>query len=182
MFIMKLEGYSSYEIYPNTGKIYSYITNRYIGGKDKDGYIIVNLRGDNGVKKVFRVHKLIWNIVNGEIPEGMEINHIDENKSNNSISNIYPLSHIDNCNWGTRNERILKNRKGKFKKKPVIALQGENIKLYFSSTRDAEIQGYCSGHITNCCWGKAKTHKGYEWQYLDEYLSNWWDAQMYSNN
>ena len=36
----------------------------------------------------------------------LEINHKDENKTNNCINNLEWVTHKDNCNHGTRNQRI----------------------------------------------------------------------------
>lgn len=47
-------------------------------------------------KKFSLVHRLIWEIVNGEIPNGMVINHIDTNGLNNKISNLELCSIADN--------------------------------------------------------------------------------------
>lgn len=47
IFIMKLDGYSKYEIYPEDGKIWSYRSNRFIGAFDKNGnmWMIILLIG-----------------------------------------------------------------------------------------------------------------------------------------
>ena len=38
--------------------------------------------------KLYRGHRIIWTMVHGAIPEGMEIDHIDGVKSNNRIANL----------------------------------------------------------------------------------------------
>ena len=175
---MKLEGYSNYEIYPEEGRVWSYKSNRFIGSFDKDGYLIVGLVGDNGKTKTYGIHRVIWLTVNGNIPKNMEINHIDEDKTNNSISNLVLTNHTDNCNWGTRNKRIIENRKGKFSKKPVVSIIGNTIVNYYPSTRGAEKYGFYSGPISNCCNGKSNTYKGLKWKYVDDYLADWWEEEM----
>ncbi len=35
-----------------------------------------------------RLHRLVWESVNGEIPKGYHVHHIDGNKANNDISNL----------------------------------------------------------------------------------------------
>ncbi|MNR04854.1 hypothetical protein D3C85_1208470 [compost metagenome] len=41
---------------------------------------------------LYKVHRIIWEIHNGEIPEGMYIDHIDGNRSNNKICNLRLVS------------------------------------------------------------------------------------------
>ena len=51
-----------------------------VGG---NGYKIV---GIYGVK--YLVHRIIWEMHNGKIPDGMQIDHIDHNKTNDKIDNL----------------------------------------------------------------------------------------------
>ena len=53
------------------------------GGKDWQGYIRLNIKN----QKYF-VQRLAWVYVNGSIPEGMEIDHINEDKSDNRLCNL----------------------------------------------------------------------------------------------
>ncbi|EAS8631504.1 HNH endonuclease [Salmonella enterica] len=39
-------------------------------------------------KRVFTVHRLIWEICKGEIPEGAQVDHIDGDVMNNRIDNL----------------------------------------------------------------------------------------------
>ena len=65
-----------------------------------------------GVRKLCRVHKLVWITFKGEIPEGYEINHIDEDPGNNALYNLELLTHKENINYGTGIKRC-HNRKKK---------------------------------------------------------------------
>lgn len=104
--------FDKYVIFEN-GKIFSKHWNRFIDGTvNKDGYLRVCLKCKDNNYRGFLVHRLVYFYFNGEIPEDMRVNHIDENKMNNTKENVNLLSHKDNCNWGTRNERISKSHKG----------------------------------------------------------------------
>lgn len=176
---MKLEGFSNYEIYPETGQIWSYKSNRFVGYKGRCGYVSCTLTDDDGKYNMLLVHRLIWMVVNGEIPKDKEINHLDENPMNNSISNLSMVSHVENANWGTRNKRMLKNRTGKFAPKPVLALKDGNIEMLFPSAREAERKtGYSDVGISRCCNGSKTEYKGYQWMYLEDCLADWWDMEM----
>lgn len=59
------------------------------------GYMQIKLR-HNGKRYGRYVHRLVWETFMGDIPEGLEINHIDHNKLNNSLSNLELVSHSDN--------------------------------------------------------------------------------------
>lgn len=54
---------------------------------DKDGYKLVTAKGLSKNGQV-RVHRLVAECFIGQIPEGMEINHIDGDKGNNNLSNL----------------------------------------------------------------------------------------------
>ena len=107
----------------------------------------------------------MWKTFKGEIPDGYEINHIDENTENNYLSNLSVVSHKDNINWATGNKRrseTLKNRKGI----KILQLTQEGIFINgFSSMMEAERKtGIHHGHISEVCNGKYKTAGGYIWK------------------
>jgi hypothetical protein len=63
------------------------------------GYRAIRLKG-----KSYREHRLIWILHFGEIPEGLEIDHIDRNRSNNNIENLRVVTHAQNvANSSVRN-------------------------------------------------------------------------------
>lgn len=117
--------------------------------------------------KQYSIHRLVYETFIGEIPNGYDINHIDENKTNNRVDNLNLMTHKENCNWGTRNERVSKkltNREDQSKPVNQYTKDGRLVKTWLS-TREAGRCGYNIGGICLCCTGKRKTHKGYIWKY-----------------
>ena len=132
--------------------------------KTKDGYQFVSLY-KNGKVKQFIVHRLIAHmfIPNDDQENKTQVNHIDENKENNSVENLEWCTREYNNNYGTRNERI-----GKTKSQKVIGYSLTSTKvIILQSTSQAEKFGFNHGNISKCCNGKRKSHKGYIWKYLD---------------
>lgn len=165
----KIPNYSNYVILPNEGLVYSLKRNRFIGSKNLDGYWQCTLYANNGEICHTGIYRIIYTACYGEIPEGLQVNHIDENKSNNCISNLNLMTPKENSNYGTRNERVAKaNINGKCSK-AVGAYKNGILQFTFSSTREAERQlGFDSGAISKCCRGiHYNTYKGYEWQYIE---------------
>ena len=65
-----------------------------------DGYLVVSLQ-----EKMFRVHRLVAQAFISN-PQGLpQVNHIDENKSNNSVDNLEWCDSKYNNNYGTARER-----------------------------------------------------------------------------
>jgi hypothetical protein len=60
------------------------------GTKEKRGYIIIQLN-----KKTIKAHRLAWLMVHGSFPNG-EVDHIDNNPSNNRISNLRVVNRSKN--------------------------------------------------------------------------------------
>ena len=64
---------------------------------DYKGYLHVGL-SKNGKQESCLVHIIVWQIFNGKIPDGKEIDHIDGNPSNNCLENLRCVPHKENCN------------------------------------------------------------------------------------
>lgn len=143
-------------------------------GHTKDGYLQVVLYC-RGKKRTFKVHRLVWESFNGPIPEGMQINHLNEDKTDCSLTNLSLVSAKENNNWGTRTKRAAVSLQGKLINRedqsiPVqqLNLDGTIIATY-KSIMEAERQnpGLFHSRISSCCKGKAKTHGGFIWKYAE---------------
>ena len=130
---------------------------------NRTGYYIVALSKNSIVKK-YQVHRLVYEAFNGQIPEGYEINHLDERPVNNRLENLNLVTHKENCNWGTRNERSTKKRS-----KVVLqfTLDDVLVKEYQSTHQVERETGFASQYISACCNGKYKTAYGYKWGYKE---------------
>lgn len=136
--------------------------------KIKNGYLYVVL-SKNGIKKPFTIHRLVYSAFVGEIPEGLQCNHIDENKENNRVENLNLMTSKQNNNWGTHNSRSAAARS-----KPVEAIDKitGRIVYTFPSIAEAERQGFCQGNISQCCRNCFKRqgnniYKGFIWRYKE---------------
>ena len=134
-----------------------------------NGYYRVALCKNSIVKK-YLVHRLVWIAFNGQIPEGYEINHLDEVKSNNRLENLNLVTHKENINFGTRTEKCSKKQINGKKSKPVLqfTIEGIFIKEYPSTHQVERETGFAQTSICACCKGKLKTAYNYIWKYAKE--------------
>lgn len=175
---MKIDGYSNYEIYPETGQIWSYKANKFIGAPTHKGYLVAALTRDDGFIWRSQLHRIIWTAVNGEIPYGLQINHLDENKENNSISNLNLLSCKENIRYGTGIKRSATKRINNPKKaRPVVSVKNGIVK-YYPSMMEAEREGFHNSYVCKCCKGFFTEAYGYKWQYVEDWLADWWEKEM----
>lgn len=72
------------------------------GCVDKNGYVRIRY---NGV--LLLAHRIIWEMHNGKIPEGMEIDHVWHNRCDNRIENLRLASRLEN----SKNVSLLKRNK-----------------------------------------------------------------------
>lgn len=126
------------------------------------GYLRVTL-SKNNLHKTHLVHRLVAQafVYNDDPEHKTQCNHINEDKTDNRACNLEWMTPKDNCNYGTRNKNVQKN-----KSKPVVQknIDGKIIKIW-PSIMEAEKNGYFSAGIIGCCKGKYKQHKGYIWVY-----------------
>lgn len=159
--------FTKYEVFEN-GQIWSYSRNKFLKPiTNNRGYQLVHLSDNEGKRKWYLLHRVIYESVTGEpIPEGLEVNHKNEDKTDCSFANLNLLTHNENLNFGTRNERAAKAQTNGKRSKAVGAYKNDELVLVFPSTREASRQGFDQGHIAACCRGESKTHKGYTWKYI----------------
>lgn len=137
------------------------------------GYLQVGLYKDVKVKWLY-VHRLVWIAFNGPIPNGMVINHKDQNPLNCNLDNLMLCTNRENLLWGDAQERRVKNCVGKNSTKWVLKLNKNNEILHFyPSLAQAEREtGIKRTAIGACCRGKIKIAgtvggEKYIWKYAE---------------
>lgn len=129
---------------------------------DRYGYLLVNLYA-GGKQKMHKVHRLVCQAFHDNPENKLDVNHINENKTDNRACNLEWCTRKENCNHGTRNERL-----GKAQSKPVAqyAQDGELIKAW-PSTMEVERQaGFSNGNISQAANGRYKKAYGFIWKYI----------------
>ena len=113
----------------------------FAGGFNKgDGYYQIGL-----IQLDYKLHRLVWIYHNGDIPDGMQIDHIDGNPLNNLTENLRLATHGEN----QHNSKIRSDNtsgvkgvhwnKGNKKWKSQIYVEGKLIYLgYFDTIVEAE--------------------------------------------
>ena len=155
--------YNKYEVYED-GRIWSYRKKKFLKPATlPNGYQVVFLYDNEGNRKMYYLHRVVYESVTGSpIPKGYEINHISEVKTENMITNLELMTPKQNINYGSGIAR-----RAKTQSKQVGAYKDGNLVMTFPSTMEAQRQGFNFGNVAACCRGERKTHKGFEWRYLN---------------
>lgn len=119
------------------------------------GYIVVTLYKD-GRRFPKLVHRLVYETFVGEIPDDREIDHINRDKTDNSLDNLRLVSPSENC----------RNR-GNHRK--IIQLPQHII--YDNLSCAAEQTGFNYSHIRECCEGTRKITGNSYFFYYDENIN-----------
>lgn len=135
--------------------------------KSGKGYLSVTLSKD-GKCKNFLVHRLVAEVF---IPNPLnlpQINHKDENPSNNNVSNLEFCDQKYNINYGNRNKKVSNKMTNGKLSKPVLQFSktGDFIREW-KSTAECGRNGFKQVAVCRCCNGKLKTHKGFMWKYKE---------------
>ena len=129
-YIKEIPNYPNYLI-TTEGQIFSLMTGKQMRIGKRTHYVTVILKDEDGKSKTHYLHRLMAQTFFGDIPEGMEINHLDEDKTNNKLSNLSITDHATNCRYGTRNKRISQGLMGKKKKRVQLQVNdGGEVKIF----------------------------------------------------
>lgn len=164
-----IEGYPNYEV-SNMGRVKSlkYDKEKILKGiKKRDGYLLIGLSKEGKVK-FFSLHRIVAQAFLPNPNNLSEVNHIDEDKTNNKVDNLEWCDRKYNNNYGTRTERAIKS-----KSISILQFSKEgNFIQKWDSAKDVERElGFNQGNINKCCKGKLKLAYGFKWCY--HYKSIW---------
>ena len=147
----------------------------------KSGYLFVTLSKE-GKTKQYRVHRLVAQAFIPN-PNGLpQVNHKDEDVTNNKVENLEWCTAKYNLNYGNHNQNVAKTLKqhkyqkiaienGRKASTPVLkfTLDGKFLEKYSSQVEAAKNNNIRQGSVSNCCRGKVKQVKGYIYKYLKEH-------------
>ena len=120
----------------------------------------------NGKSRRKTVHRIVAEAFIPNVFNHPQINHIDEDKGNNSVSNLEWCTSSDNNLQYCKNHPNLK-RNGKRKGLRIfqLTLSGELVKEWDNARQVFLETGMSDWSISQCCRGIWKTAYGYKWQY-----------------
>ena len=129
----------------------------------RGGYIQVGLYEDGKVKNKY-IHRLVAEAFIPNENNYLEINHKDENKTNNHVENLEWCTRRHNNNHGTRIERVVQKQS---KKVRAVNVETGEV-LIFSSTNEAGRKGYNQSGVSQACRGiyyGGNLYRGHRWSY-----------------
>lgn len=148
--------------------------------KLKDGYLYVIL-SKQGKRKGFKIHRLVAQAFIENPNNYPQVNHKDEDKTNNNVSNLEFCTPKYNINYGTAIQRRVENtdykaiaakidytvisakRTAKISKQVLCVETGKIYSSIHQVERELGFDGSC---ISKCCRGKLTTMYGYHWEYV----------------
>ena len=150
-----IPGYEGLYAVTEDGKVWSYRRKIFLKPTPNNrGYLLVLLWKKRQVKG-YLIHRLVAEAFIPN-PEGLpQVNHKDEDKTNNCVDNLEWMSAKDNHNYGARNAKC---------RKPVYCVELD--KTFDSAKIACEETGIDASAIGKVCRGERKTAKGYHWKFV----------------
>lgn len=154
-------GYEGKYAITEDGKVWSYQSKRFLAtSTHRNGYLKVSLWKDNK-QKTFFIHRLVAEAFIPNPNNLPQVNHKDEDKTNNNIWNLEWCDREYNMNYGTMRERSTRN-----KAKAVRCV--ETGIVYWCSAEAERQTGIWLSHICDACKNSKHTAGGYHWEYANK--------------
>ena len=157
----KIDGYTIYEV-SNTGKVRNVITGKLKAIRiTKNGYCITDLK-ENGIQRTKYVHRLVAEAFIKNDDMLPQVNHKDEDKTNNNADNLEWCTCSYNLQYNGRAKKVGEHHKTHHKLcKKVMCVETNEIFPSVSSAGRAK--GILPISISYCLNGKQKHAGGYSW-------------------
>lgn len=150
----EIKGFENQYAISTKGRVKNLKTNRILGDRyDSNGYKIVDLK-----RKNYKIHRLVALVFLPNPNKLLQVNHIDERKDNNDISNL---------EWVTASENVKHSIHHKSCRINQLTLDGELVKTWDSFHQIKRELGYNISVISDVCRDKYKQAYGFRWEYSD---------------
>lgn len=128
------------------------------------GYLRVGL-SKNGKCKLLSVHRIVAEAFLPNPNNLPQVNHKDEDKTNNCVENLEWVDNSQNIRYGSGIER-----RAKLRKKNVLqySLDGELVNEWDSATDIQNNLGLPKQNISKCCMGERHSCGGFVWKFKTE--------------
>lgn len=154
-------GYEGLYQVSNLGRVRSLdreVQHNYGGTAVKKGKILTKRHGrgqvtfiKDGVRSYPLVSRLVYSAFNGPIPEGMQVNHINEDFTDDRLENLNLMTPKENTNWGTGIARRSKSKS--------LKMKGQH--LYEDNPKSRTIMEYNKNGTPICFWFSIKAAAEY---------------------
>ena len=142
------------------GNVYRWTKTKLLTPRDNGkGYLELEFLGKHRY-----IHRLVAEAFIPNPQNLPQVNHKDENKSNNCVENLEWCDRVYNTNYGTGIERSKEKRFGD----RFVVINLDTGEVYQTPKDASRATGIHNDSISRVCKGKSKTAGGYRWRYLNE--------------
>lgn len=164
----EIEGYPNYYIAHSPPRVFRKVDGEFLECKQtanskKDNYWTVTLRNEDGKFVKRSVHRLLM-LTFVPNPEGKsQVNHIDGDKSNNSLDNLEWVTPKENSEHAVRSG--LKDIRATDKEIHQYTLSGDYVRSYFSGTEASRVTNISAENLRSCALGRRNMAGDFQWSY-----------------
>ena len=146
------------------------------GHDNGHGYLTVAVGG-----RTSYVHRIVFEVFNYMIPEGWDVDHVNDDRGDNRLANLQVMTHYDNL---TVKESTVANRRRasqesirkamKAQEKPVVCIDDNGVeRLFKSSAEAARVTGVNFTSISMVLHGyRIRRAGGFRWRFAGEGTAN----------
>lgn len=167
--------YPNYKVDPELPAIYSIRRDKCLqinANKSGKKYSTVSIDGIG-----MSTHRFIWTFCNGAIPEGYEVDHINDDSHDNRLSNLQLLTPSENRKKSSKNKDYKSIGANAWKRREnvkAIEIESGNVSFYPSRYQVQQYLGINAGMVTHvvsgfCKIAKSKINgKSYRFEFVNE--------------